>query len=155
MYEAILTDTDGLEHVGYMGSGVPQKKGFHSIKLQVAGIQAFIPNEEVKSVVEGKVVNLEDITIVAPEKTKGDTGPVVDGNAQAGMYSAPTAIKPGSKLDSIRLLMDLHPGKSRAEYIQLVVDNGLGTIKGASTYINNAKPFVKEGTLSGWKQKKK
>ena len=51
--------------------------------------------------------------------------------------------------------MDLNPGKSRAEYIELVVEAGLGTLKGASTYINNAKPFVKEGTLSGWKSKKK
>jgi hypothetical protein len=155
MYEAKITDVDGVEHVGWMGSGLPQKKGFHSIKLEAAGIQAFIPDEEVKEMQTGKVVKLDDITIKAPEKTPGDTGPVNDGNPMAGVYQAPQVCKPGSKLDKIRILMDNNPGLSRAEYIEKVVEAGLGTPKGASTYLNNAKPFVQPETLSGWKSKKK
>ena len=142
MYRASFKTKDGESFVGYMGSGVPSKKGFHSIKLEVTGGIAHIPDEEVKGAIDiGENVAIENITILAPEITKES---VIIGKEKSGggLYYKPTEVKPGSKLESVVNLMKANPGKSRKEYIDLVVAQVGMTPAGASTYISNAKPFV-------------
>lgn len=144
LYEAQFKTTDGETFKGWMGSDLPSKRGFTTIKLETAGLTAFIPDNEIieDTIKAGKMININEIITKEPEKTPGDTGPVVDGNPHAGTYYKPSKVKPGSKLEAVVNLINNNPGLSRKEYIQMAIDKVGMTPAGASTYVNNAKPFI-------------
>lgn len=143
MYEATLKLTDGEVIKGWMGNDLPHKTGHTSIKMEVVGGIAYFPDAEVDGdPIMGKIVNVDDITIIAPEITKGDTGPVIDGNPMAGTYHKPTKVKAGGKLENVVNVVNTALQATRKEAIAMIVDNVGMSPAGASTYLSNAKPFL-------------
>ena len=141
MFEANLKLTDGEVIKGWMGKELPSKLGYTSIKMEVAGGIAFIPDDEVDDSTMGKLVNIDDITITAPEKSVelASTGKE---NPGGGFYHKPSVVKAGSSLEMVIAVMNKNINADRKTAMAMVVEE-LGKSKAfASTYCNNAKPFL-------------